>query len=110
MKITLGELKQVIRRVLIEQGTYVSNSYVRIPRMSPIDTSSPNVSYRQQIGSLGDEDPVEEIAPHLMDTKGEDDDLGPVAPDLENKPTVTNDPYTRYIGPYGGPGGGSTGR
>ena len=91
MRITLGELRSIIRRSITEIGG------ARSTRPSPVtlDPTAPGNVTRQQLSriSVRDMDPSDEIAPHLRDDYATfEQDFGPVPPDEPN-PYVTLDPY-----------------
>lgn len=93
MKITIGELRRCIRQVIVESMTSPPHN-----RRQPFEGSGPSIDVadREQIGTLNDVDPEEDIAYHLQDPDADDDvDYGPVPP-IADDPYVIQDPYVRH--------------
>jgi len=92
MRITLGELRAIVRQVVLETGGGTTIPSRPVTR----DPYSPSMSDREQIGriSVKDVEDPDEIAPHLREPEFEPEEcwgpVPPVAPD----PGVTMDPWT----------------
>lgn len=94
MKITIGNLKKIIK-VIFESGGGVSrksDTYIR-------NALSPDMSHREQAGSLGTDGNLDDISDHLEDILTFSDEFGPVPPDQNIKPYLQQDPYVRFSSP-----------
>jgi len=94
VQITLGELRSVIRRSLIESGGAVPHFPEIRDTQSPLRTDREPIQV-QKATDIFDDD---EIAPHLRvtsaDLETDDDVFGPVPPKSDNDPYALMDPYT----------------
>jgi hypothetical protein len=90
MRITISELRRIIRSVISETGGGI------IPKLPVIrNAMGPEMSDREQLGRLAKDRDPDEIAPHLTEPMYDDDDVwGPVPPTGEN-PYAIPDPYTK---------------
>ena len=90
MKLTIRQLRSVIRQELVEWG----GGPTRPPTL--LSPASPdNASQREEIGSLGGElkDTDDELPPHLREPVYDEDECwGPVPPTAPD-PTATMDPF-----------------
>ena len=93
MKLTVGEIRQIVRSILRESGggtTIPSRPMINNPM-------SPSMADREQIGriSVKDIDDPEEISPHLQEPVYDEEDCwGPVPPDAPN-PYVLPDMFNK---------------
>ena len=97
MKITIGKLKGIIRRAILEAGG--GTSLAKGPMIR--DAMGPDFSDREQLGRISakDADEEDELAPHLREPNYKEDDCwGPVPPTQEN-PYMTGDPYVKDYQP-----------
>jgi len=96
MKITLKELRKIIRSVIQEAagGTTLPS----MPRIR--DAIGPDFSDREQLGRIStkDIDEPDELPPHLREpVYAEEDTWGPVPP-IAGNPYSLPDPYTKDYG------------
>lgn len=96
MKITIRELRSIIRSVLQEAagGTTLPN----MPRVR--DSIGPDFADREQLGRIStkDADDEDELPPHLREPVHQEEDCwGPVPP-TGNDPYALPDPYTKDTG------------
>ena len=93
MKITVGQLRSVIRDVIAEAAGGIT-----LPRMPVIrNAMQPDFSDREQLGRISVKDADEEdvITPHLREpVYDEEETLGPVPPTGED-PYALPDPYSK---------------
>ena len=95
MKITLGELRKIIREILRESG----GGWASPPQPYTRNALSPDINNREQLGRLQTGTPEIELSPHLRDPVEEPEDCwGPVPPVAED-PYVTQDPWVKYSSP-----------
>lgn len=92
MKLTIKELRKIIREMITESGGGVGTSpHIR-------DVLSPSLSSREQLSknTAGDNDYEEELSPHLraVDDPEEEWDQGPVPADNGDDFYAVMDPYT----------------
>ena len=93
MKVTVGEIRAIIRQVLREAGggtTIPSRPMVNNPM-------SPSMADREQLGriSIKDKDDPDEVSDHLKDpTYDREECWGPVPPTGKN-PYAVPDPYSK---------------
>ena len=91
MKITLGELRRIIRKVIIEAGG-------GIPHMPMVrDSMGPEFADREQLGRISTKDKDEEdlTSPHLREPDyPEEETWGPVPPTGE-EPFAHLDSYAK---------------
>jgi len=96
MKITLSELKKIIRSVIIESGGGTT-----LPKLPMIrNAMGPEFSDREQLGRISTKDTDEEdlTSPHLREPDyPEEETWGPVPPTGED-PYALPDPYTKDYG------------
>lgn len=97
MKITLGDLRKIIKQAIVETGGGTT-----LPRMPMIrNAMQPDFSDREQIGKISTqniEDP-EELPPHLREpVYSPEETWGPVPPTAPN-PYTLPDPYAKDSGP-----------
>lgn len=93
MRITIKELRRIIRDVVLEAG----GGTTMPPRPVVNNPMSPSMADREQIGriSVKDVDAPDELAPHLQDPLYDEEDCwGPVPPKGAN-PYAMPDPYTQ---------------
>jgi len=93
MRITVRQLRGIIREVLIEAGGGTTIP----PRTMVNNPMSPSMPEREQIGrnSIKDMDDPDELAPHLLEPVEEPEDCwGPVPPVAPN-PYAMPDFYTK---------------
>ena len=93
MRITVGQLRGIIREVLAEAG----GASPTPPRPNVRNAMTPSMADREQIGriSVKDKDDPEEVSPHLREPMYKEDDCwGPVPPTGED-PYVMADFYTK---------------
>lgn len=93
MRITIKELRRIIRGVVLEAG----GGTTMPPRPVVNNPMSPSMADREQIGriSVKDVDAPDELAPHLQDPLYDEEDCwGPVPPKGQN-PYAMPDPYTQ---------------
>lgn len=98
MRIKVGDLRAIVRAAVLESGGGVPMKRQPMQR----NPMSPDVSHREQIGSLGDIDIDteldDELPPHLRNPYEEPEDIfGPVPPDAED-PYAQQDPFVRDSG------------
>lgn len=93
MKITIGELRKIIRSMVSETGGGTT-----LPKLPMIrNAMGPEFSDREQLGRISTKDmnDEEEVSPHLREPEySEDECWGPVPPTQEN-PYTLPDPYTK---------------
>lgn len=92
MKIRLGELRRIIRSMILEAGGGITVP----PRPTVRNPMSPSMADREQIGriSIRDRD-TDEIASHLQEPVYDEEDCwGPVPP-TGPSPYATSDPYNK---------------
>jgi hypothetical protein len=95
MKITLGQLRAIIREVLRESGGGVS----RPPQPYTRNALSPDINNREAIGRLQTGTPDEELTSHLVEPEVDPEDCwGPVPPTAED-PHVWQDPFVKWHSP-----------
>lgn len=97
MRLTVGNLRKIIKEVLSESGGGISRKSKPTIR-NPL---SPNVSSREQIGSLGNhgDNINDDISNHLLGgNESFDDEYGPVPPNQES-PRLSQDPFVRFSSP-----------
>jgi hypothetical protein len=77
MNITIGELRRVIRRAILETGGGTT-----LPKAPTIRNAlAPQMSDREQIGKIAKPRDPDEISPHLIEPiYDEEDTWGPVPP------------------------------
>lgn len=96
MKITLGQLRRVIREVFLEGAGGIT-----LPRMPVIrNAMGPDFADREQLSLVSSKntDDEEEVAPHLREPiYDEEDTWGPVPPTGED-PYALPDPYVNDYG------------
>jgi hypothetical protein len=96
MKITIGNLRRIIRNSLREAGggqPRKKQPYIR-------NAMAPDIVDREALGRLetGDQE-EDELPPHLREPEVDAEDCwGPVPPTAED-PYVTQDPYVRFSSP-----------
>lgn len=98
MKLTLRQLKILIREALEESG----GGWASPPQPDGSALNVGSMNSREQLGNLKDRDidteDGEELAPHLRDPLYEPEDTwGPVPPDAPD-PYVQQDPFARDWG------------
>lgn len=93
MKITLGELRRIIRSV-VEEGA----GGTTLPKLPMIrNAMGPEFSDREQLGriSVKDADDEDDVSPHLREPVHQEEDCwGPVPP-IQQNPYVLPDPYAK---------------
>lgn len=95
MKITLGELRKIIRQSLLEAG----GGTTMPPRPTVRNPMSPSMADREQIGriSVKDKDDPEELSPHLREPVYDEEDcwgpVPPVAPHVHAMPDFYSQDY-----------------
>lgn len=92
MKMTMRQLRRIIRECLAEAGGAVATK----PRATETNPMSPSLPDREELGrnSIRDLD-VDEVSPHLREPMYDPEDCwGPVPPVGDN-PHVGPDPFTR---------------
>jgi hypothetical protein len=96
MKITLGQLKSIIREVLRESG----GGWASAPQPVARNAMSPDINNRQAIGRLEFGTPIDDDLPeHLRDPQEDPEDcFGPVPP-TNGEPYVGQDPFVRDYSP-----------
>ena len=96
MKITIGELRSIIRQVLQETG----GGWASPPQPAGGDSFNPDINNREALGRLKSGTPIDDdLAPHLRDPQDNfDDDYGPVPP-TNGEPYVSQDPFVRDHSP-----------
>lgn len=101
MRITVGQLRNIIRGVIRESG----GGWPRKPQPYTRNAMSPDINDREAMGKLQFGTPEEdELPPHLREpTEDPEDCYGPVPPTAE-EPYVSQDPYVRYSSPLPTPG------
>lgn len=92
MQLRMWELRQLIRRCLVEIG----GARTTVPRPVTRDPHSPSMADREQLGRISvkntDDD---EVAPHLQDPLYDEEECwGPVPPKGAN-PYAMPDPYAQ---------------
>jgi len=95
MKITVGELRSLIRSVLDEAAGGITLPHMPVIR----NAMGPDFSDREQLGriSMKDKDD-DEISSHLIEPVHQEEDCwGPVPPTGQN-PYALPDPYTKDYG------------
>jgi hypothetical protein len=93
MKITVGNLRQIIRNIILEAG----GGTTMPPRPVVNNPMAPSMADREQLGkiSIKDMQDPEELPPHLQDpVYDEEETWGPVPPVAPN-PYVLPDMYTK---------------
>lgn len=95
MRITLGNLRSIIRTVLAETGGGTT-----LPRMPMIrNAMQPDFSSREQLGKVANPRDLDELAPHLIEPEVDYEDCyGPVPPTDKN-PYSLPDPYAKDTSP-----------
>lgn len=91
MRITVGQLRRIIRESLVEAG----GGLARPPRPNVRNAMAPSMADREQLGkiSIRTTEP-DQVAPHLQEPELEPEDCwGPVPPTGQN-PYMIPDPYT----------------
>lgn len=96
MKITIRELRSIIRQALKEGG----GGWASPPQPAEGDSYNPDINNREAIGRLEWGTPIDDDLPtHLRDIENDlEDDFGPVPP-TEGEPYVSQDPFTRDYSP-----------
>ena len=96
MKITIGQLRSIIRKTIIESG----GGWASPPQPVINNPMSPDISYREALGKLQTGTPDEDDLPeHLrFPEEDEEDCWGPVPP-TGKEPYVGQDPFTRDYSP-----------
>lgn len=97
MRLTIGELRVIVRQVL---GESMGNWASAPQPMGRTPGYEPDIVNRQQIGKLqsGTPDP-DEVDSHLLDpVYSEEECYGPVPPKVGD-PWVQQDPYVRFSSP-----------
>jgi hypothetical protein len=101
MKITLGQLRSIIRHALLEAGgasPIPSQPYTR-------NAMSPDINHREQLGKLEFGEVEDELPEHLREPELTPEECwGPVPPNDENDPGVYQDPFVRSYSPLPTPG------
>ena len=93
MRISIGQLRRIIREVLEEAGGAAPTP----PRPNIRNAMAPSMADREEIGrnSIKDMDDPDELAPHLLEPVEEPEDCwGPVPPVAPN-PYAMPDFYTK---------------
>ena len=95
MKITIGQLRRIIRNVILESG----GGYSKPPQPYTRNAMSPDISNREALGRLEFGEPEDQIADHLTEPELTPEDCwGPVPPQKKD-PGVFQDPFTRDFSP-----------
>jgi hypothetical protein len=92
MKISIKELREIIRSVILEAAGGITLPHIPMVR----NAMGPDFADREQLGRVSIKDvDEEEISPHLIDpVHSEEECWGPVPP-TDNDPYAIADPYTR---------------
>ena len=99
VKITLGQLRNIVRGVLREAAGGRSTPAGKFVR----NALSPEKADREQLRDLGTSDDVEGLAAHLVDPEVDPEDCwGPVPP-VVGDPYVGQDPFVRDSSPLPSP-------
>ena len=95
MRITVRQLRRIIRDTLVEAGGGTT-----LPRMPMIrNATQPDFSSREQLGRVAAPEDPDALAPHLIEPEVEFEDCyGPVPP-TDNNPYALPDPYTKDTSP-----------
>jgi hypothetical protein len=95
MKITIGQLRTIIRNTLLEAAGGTTLPHMPVIR----NAMGPDFADREQLGRISKKDEDEgEITPHLREPLYDEEDCwGPVPPTQQN-PYMLPDPYAKDYG------------
>lgn len=95
MKISVGQLRSIIRRIILEAAggiTLPKNPVIR-------NAMAPDMASREQLGRIAQPKDPDELAPHLQEpVYAEEETWGPVPPTGKN-PYSLPDPYAKDTSP-----------
>jgi len=96
VKITIGQLRGIIRQVIRESG----GGWASPPQPYTRDAMSPDINNREALGRLEFGTPEDyDLPPHLRDPQDDPEDcFGPVPP-TNGEPYVSQDPFVRDFSP-----------
>jgi hypothetical protein len=100
MKITIRQLRSIIRDCILEAG----GASPIPPQPYTRNAMSPDISHREQLGKLQTGEPIEELPEHLREPELTPEECwGPVPP-IAKDPGVYQDPFARHFSPLPTPG------